>query len=361
LCFCNAFLIDTHFKYENDQCKKAILGGELKLRNSLEFYEALIYNSGMTASSAFLLKENPESISVFDECNKFHRARTPEERKAQINYKQTRDVTKIHDITWNQEGTKTVEWRAFTNLDNEHKQDFDQRKMNVWPKQDVLMKTGTLLRSHYSTSDPIFLPYKGSLSDIGADSETLYEPPPPDCFAGRLYETTMRLHSLGVTATGNPTIGVTEESVFKNLIQRVKELSVANNAAFPPELRLYWACKTQRSHMKVSPVVEMKLNEMYTQGMGHRNKDLRYTAEQATAELHDSVITHLWDQRLICTEVKIKSNFGNKFSKEKNKKDIAEATMADSVMNSEASQQSGLSLPENTDIEEVQEVELFQQ
>lgn len=114
---------------------------------------------------------------------------------------------------------------------------------------------------------------------------------------------------------------MTEDDVVSDLIQRAKELSQSNNkVAFPPKLEKYWACKRKRSHMKVSVLVEEKLNDMYRRGMGNKNKDLRYTAEQATAELHDSVITHLWDQRLVCTEVKVKSNFGNKFSKEKRKK-----------------------------------------
>jgi hypothetical protein len=86
--------------------------------------------------------------------------------------------------------------------------------------------------------------------------------------------------------------------------------------SWPPEMDCFWAKKKNRMYLEVVPEVLRRIGEMYNQGKGFTNKNLRYTAEQAHAELKDGILRFLWDMRHVCSVTKIKGLFGRKYQEE---------------------------------------------
>jgi len=63
----------------------------------------------------------------------------------------------------------------------------------------------------------------------------------------------------------------------------------------------YWAKKTNKTWMKPSNELQQKIEDMYDQGKGYKNRAIRYTAEQAVAELREQFLVDKWDQRIVVT------------------------------------------------------------
>ena len=53
--------------------------------------------------------------------------------------------------------------------------------------------------------------------------------------------------------------------------------------------------------MRPSEDVNQKVQEMYKQGQGYKNRAARYTAEQAVSELREGFLSDKWDQNVVIT------------------------------------------------------------
>ena len=69
--------------------------------------------------------------------------------------------------------------------------------------------------------------------------------------------------------------------------------------------------------MKPIKDVNQKVQEMYQQGQGYKNRATRYTAEQAVPELCEDFLSDKWDRQVVVTVKALKSKFSQWFKKEK--------------------------------------------
>ena len=76
--------------------------------------------------------------------------------------------------------------------------------------------------------------------------------------------------------------------------------------------------------MRPSEDVNQKVQEMYKQGQGYKNRATCYTAEQVVSELREGFISDKWDQKVVVTVQTLKSKFSQWFKKEKMAADKAQ-------------------------------------
>jgi len=312
----------------------AILKGEMKLSDAKAFYACLVYMGGMTASTAILLQEEHCAQDMYDDCNR-------------VKYNK-KNITRVHHISWNRgDSQNRIEHRHFTNLESE----MEGYKIieNVVPNTAV-QNCGTILKRHYSNTEPLFLPFKSNTqvrafsTEADNDNDNVYVPPPTNIFAGRLYEAANRVHSLGIspdsllehTHEQQNEQAHKEDEEIKELLQLAEEIANENGEVFPEQLDKYWAMKKNRNWIQPSIETASQIVQMYDQGKGYKNRATRYTAEQAVAELRESYLLDKWDQRvLVCVQV-VKSKFSQWFKNEKEKADIQAKTALRTVAESQA-------------------------
>ena len=338
--------LDTHFRYVNMHVGRAVLRGEIKLSDPKAFYKCVAFDGGMKASAVLLLQEKPEAQELLEDCKK-------------VKYN-TLGISCVHHISWNAGGDNQVKHRHFSNLETVND------GFKVFEGDDLMPATevessGTVLKRSYSKTSSMFLRTKapGDASPFGigsATGEVVYEPPPDNIFAGRLYSAANWVHTTGVTPeqllentqediNGMDSKAAREEAEIQSLLSSAKELAAKRNESFPPSLEHYWAKKSNKTWQKPSKELKQKIVDMYNRGKGYKNRAIRYTAEQAVAELRDHYLVDRWDQQVIVTPALMKRKFGSWFQKEK--KDADKESKGTVPVATTAEAQTGTTLASN--------------
>ena len=221
-----------------------------------------------------------------------------------------KSISRVHHISWNAGHNKErIIHHHFTNL----KTAGDGFKIieteKVLPHIQIDC-CGKILKQNYSNFEPLFLPIKSTgdnaaFSTTSDDQEDVYVAPPKNNFAGHLYASAQWIYMSGVTpdvllegtaAVENLVEGggraTREQMEIKELLELAKAITSneCNNgrlSEFPPKLHKYWAKKENKNWMRPSEDVNQKVQEMYKQGQGYKNRATRYTAEQAVSELRE--------------------------------------------------------------------------
>ena len=317
--------LDTHFRYVNMFIEAACLRAEIKLCDPKAFFDCLSYEGGMRASAVVLLQEDEEAQEMFDACKRVDFKKTGSSKTGS---------SRVHHIRWID---GTVEWRHFTELKSINQGFKSWEGSDLMPVTDI-EHTGTVLKSSYSRTEPIFLPSKAPGQSVPFAVDAVkgrkpYVPPIKTIFAGRLYEAADWVHKMGISPEQLPGNTRAEVNVdgskilrdnveIQKLLVEARELPLCLDDEYPdlecpPTFSKYWATKTNNNWLKPSDELVKRIKDMYSQGKGYKNRTVRFTPEQAVSQLREQFLVDRWDQRCIVTVQLLKSKFGQWFQKEK--------------------------------------------